>query len=62
MPWIRSDICGGELRIGRAEAGVATSTASDQNLVARGNPLHPEAELITKLVGPDGDLRALGIG
>ena len=35
-PWSRGDTFRGELWIGRAEVGVATSTASDQDLVARG--------------------------
>jgi hypothetical protein len=62
LPWIRSDICGGELRIGRAEPGVATSTASDQDLVAAGGAFHPVAKLLAEVVGADNDLHAIIIG
>ena len=54
--WIRSGICGGELRIGRTEAGVAAAAASDQDLVAGGGAFHPVAEAVSRnSMGADGD-------
>ena len=55
MLWIRSDICGGELRIRRAEAGVAAAAARDQDLLAGRGALHPVAEVVAERMGPDGD-------
>ncbi len=60
--WSRSGICGGELRIRRAEAGVAAAAAGDQNLVAGGGAFHPVAEVIAKEMGADGDFGAITFG
>ena len=49
----RSGTCGGELRIRRAEAGVATAAAGDQDVVAGGGAFHPVAEVVAELVGAD---------
>src|SRR4051794_13475573 len=48
-----SGICGGELRVRRAEPGVTAAAAGDHYLVARGGALHPVAEVIAELVGPN---------
>jgi hypothetical protein len=47
-----------ELRIRRAEAGIAATAAGDQDLVAGGGAFHPVAEVVAELAGADGDLIA----
>jgi hypothetical protein len=54
--WIRSDICGGERRIRRAEAGERATAASDQNLVTTRRAFHPITELVAEEIALDGDL------
>src|SRR5215210_4568012 len=54
--WSRSGICGGELRIRWAQAGVAAAAAGDQDLVAAGGALDPVAELVPEEMSSDGDL------
>jgi hypothetical protein len=56
----RSGVLGGELRVRRAEAGVAAAAAGDQDLVAGGGALHPVAEVASELVGAEGDLVGSG--
>src|SRR4051812_10739534 len=49
-----SGICGGELRIRRAETRVAAAAASDQDLVAGGGAFHPVAQVVPELMCADG--------
>src|SRR5690348_3585950 len=60
--FVRSGICGGELRIGRAEAGVAAAAARDQDLVPGRGPLQPVAEVVAEQVRPYRDLASIAVG
>src|SRR5882757_7524263 len=60
--WSPSAICGGELRVRRAETRVATAAAGDQDLVAGGGAFHPVSEVVAELVSADGDLAAITAG
>src|SRR3954452_2428496 len=58
----RGGICGGELRIRRAETRVATAAASDQDLVAGRCAFHPVAQVVPELICADGDQLAFTVG